>query len=100
MKRNILCAVGASAIVLIVTIALVKQTHTIERANPPIRVALSYAAVPGFALGVIISMLVSHSTHNSSFWLALSISIPVNWVLYYFSLLGVFGHWSRRGARP
>jgi hypothetical protein len=99
MSRNILCAVATSAIVLFATLALVKQSHAIARTNSPIGATLSYVAVPGFAVGVVVGMLVSHSTHNSSFWLALSISIPVNWLLYYFGLLGVFGLWDRWPGR-
>jgi hypothetical protein len=98
MTRNILCPVAASAIVLFATLALVKQSHTIARTHPPIRATLSYVAVPGFAVGVVVAMLISHSTHNTSFWLALSISVPVNWLLYYLIFRGVLRLW--RVAHP
>jgi hypothetical protein len=79
--------------VLLATLALLKQTHTIARTNPPIREALSYVAVPGFTVGVVIAMLASRSTDNTSFWLAFWASIPVKWLLYYFVFLGILRLW-------
>ena len=93
MKQKIPCAAAASVIVLLSTLALVQKVHSLEPTSPPVRKAFSYLAVPGFALGAIVSLVVSRSVHNTSFWLALFVSVPVNWLLYYFALLGIFKLW-------
>jgi hypothetical protein len=85
--------------VLISTFALLQQAHSFERTSPAIRVALSYLAVPGFSLGVIVSLIASRSVHNSSFWLAFCLGIPMNWALYYLLSVGILQLWGKRRKR-
>lgn len=92
-KRKILSAVIATAIVLVSTIALVRQSGSVARTNPPIRVALSYLAVPGFAVGALIDMVRSGNIHGGGSDLPFFVSVPVNWLLYYAVILAIFKLW-------
>ena len=91
MKRQrLLSALIAIAIVLLSTVALVQQSRSLAPHNPLMRVLLSYLAVPGFAVGTIVGIIQSRFTHNISLWLAIIVSVPTNWLLYYGVFLGIF----------
>jgi hypothetical protein len=100
LKRpRLLSAAIASVIVLLSTVALVGQSRSLARHNPPIRVLLSYLAVPGFTVGAFVDMVKSSNIHGSDSALPVCVSIPINWTLYYLLFLGtlrLWGRWRRR----
>jgi hypothetical protein len=85
MRRVLLSAVIAIVVVSISTIALVQQSHSLDRRNSAIRVAIASLAIPGLTVGTLIDMAKSHNIHGGGgFDLPVLLSIPANWLLYYF----------------
>jgi hypothetical protein len=89
------CAAVATTLVIASTAVLIHQAALIERNTPLIYSVLACLAVPGLALGSIISMVASRNIHNTSFWLVLLVSVPVDWVVYYFIAIRIVRLWRR-----
>ena len=98
--RRIIAATVATIIVLASSYALLMQPRLIIPGASPLRVALRYFVTPGMVVGTALSLVLSRSIHNSSFWLAFLVSIPTNWLIYYGLLLGILkvcsGEWRTR----
>src|SRR5256885_11562635 len=89
LPRKIIAATVATIIVLASSYALLMQPRLIIPGVSPLRVALRYFVTPGMVVGTALSLVLGRSIHNSSFWLAFLISIPMNWLVYYVLVSGI-----------